>query len=368
LENPANTNNPFENFLIDYPDNSMNSRRVTTKSYFNDTVIWKDQGKSEKIEIPVCWENLESISPDNQVLPKKMLKKTWEAVSLVEFSGWKQCPEVFDGVRITSEDARHPQMPNVLASPYVHGLGASIKGKKRGVVLNFALQENQSLVDACNDAGADLMQCVEASIVHEFGHVLGLSHEHNRPTEPILDRPIFRPFCGNDDPLTVPDIVPNFSNNPLHGNTFFTDFDKQSIMNYCGKKHYAQQTLSPIDVVAVKVYYGRMPTYDGSTDHIIIPRVIAGEKSYKVVLIPATAEMGVEGAFVYGSVVETKQKSEVETTFLNNSISLPMVRFTKNGKIAEIWKGELKEKPDGSFALDCGKTQRTHPTEGDLLC
>lgn len=64
------------------------------------------------------------------------------------------------------------------------------------------------------------------TVVHEFGHIAGLRHEHIRP-EAKLDKTCHNPFVPLD--FDKPEELET----PFITSVFVTEYDPQSIMNYC---------------------------------------------------------------------------------------------------------------------------------------
>ncbi|WP_349026044.1 hypothetical protein [Methyloglobulus sp.] len=64
-----------------------------------------------------------------------------------------------------------------MSSPYVLALGTQIKNRQDGVVLDFSGSANLTLTCSIHFTSVDT--CIKESIIHEFGHVIGISHEQN---------------------------------------------------------------------------------------------------------------------------------------------------------------------------------------------
>jgi len=81
--------------------------------------------------------------------------------------------------------------------------------------------------------------CLEFDVVHEFGHVLGFSHEHNR-----------------DD---TPDDCKEKKDTAFIGNDPIGRWDLYSIMNYCNPNYQKEGAaiLSSTDIEMVQKYYGK---------------------------------------------------------------------------------------------------------------
>lgn len=83
--------------------------------------------------ISVCWEEDDASYASHRVWVQDQVKKTWEANSLVRFTGWKPCSTSGGRIRIAVEDRKDQ-------GPHVKGLGAQLDGKSKGMVLNFTFK------------------------------------------------------------------------------------------------------------------------------------------------------------------------------------------------------------------------------------
>lgn len=166
--------------------------------------------------IPVCWENPTDTDATERGWVQSAAAATWEAASLVRFTGWQACAEESQGVRIRTGDYH----------PHTEALGSDLKGASGGMKLNFVWS-------GCG--GATHQQCVQFVAVHEFGHALGFSHEQNRADA--------APWCREQ-------------NQGHTGDIYITAYDPQSIMNYCGSSWNNGGRLSPSDIAGVQIWYG----------------------------------------------------------------------------------------------------------------
>ncbi|NRA65553.1 MAG: hypothetical protein HRU19_13780 [Pseudobacteriovorax sp.] len=92
-----------------------------------------------------------------------------------------------------------------------------------------------SFSPSCNNSTASRTNCIGSNAIHEFGHAIGLSHEHNRGD---------RPASCTDSPQGT------------NGDTTVGSFDPNSIMNYCYGSSYNNQ-LSAGDIATIQAMYGK---------------------------------------------------------------------------------------------------------------
>ncbi len=175
--------------------------------------IWKTQA------IPVCWENPSPSDATERGWVRAKVAATWEANSLVRFTGWGTCNSASRGVRIRISTT---DMPSSL-------LGRKVDGVPSGMHLNLT--------------GADCpfgshQRCIEATAAHEFGHALGFTHEQNRADAPA--------WCRDKAQASDPNI-------------YMTPYDESSIMNYCNPRYENNGALSKSDIAGLQFWYGPNP-------------------------------------------------------------------------------------------------------------
>ena len=196
-----------------------------SKGYVVTSAIWQVNAENEHVEIPVCWVDDTLDDPLGFEVEREWVRTkiaaTWEANSRVRFTGWEECGfNNYDKVRILIFEA----VPRVLwygpRITYYDGFG---------MILNLTFES--SLWSGCPSK----RYCIEATAVHEFGHVLGFSHEQNRP----------------DTPETC-EILPHGQS----GDMMIGDWDLYSVMNYCNPNYSGNGDLSETDVLMVQTFYG----------------------------------------------------------------------------------------------------------------
>lgn len=167
----------------------------------------------------VCWENPSPRYVEKMELVKSAIESSWAKHSALEFAGWGGCSVASRGIRIAIRDDQ----------PETKKLGRFLDGRRNGMILNF---EFNNWTPACTTGSHD--GWIADLAVHEFGHAIALTHEHNRDDTPK--------HCTAGRQGTDPDNI-------------LTDWDPESEMNYCFCDGDAE--LSPGDIESVQVLYGR---------------------------------------------------------------------------------------------------------------
>jgi len=207
---PADDGKAHASSDVDKPDDlSPEEAPLAEKGYYLSSAVW------QRYDIPVCWETSGSATEKGWV--KAKIESTWEANSGVDFTGWGTCASSSRGIRIKIADA----------NPRTTGLGSRIDGVSGGMLLDFTFA---SWNPSC---ASNRQNCIETIAMHEFGHALGIAHEHNRPDSWLS--------CKADPQGT-------------NGDTTVGGFDSASIMNYCYSASYSGR-LSAGDIATVQQMY-----------------------------------------------------------------------------------------------------------------
>ncbi len=197
-----------------------NQLLIDNKSFFLTPAKWPQN------TIFVCWENPEGGAEADRQLVKAAVDNSWQAHSGLKFVGWGKCAGNARGIRIRIDDSS-PQN-----GPHVKGLGKYMDGVTDGMVLNFTFRRWGS---ACASPEDMRQSCIYSIAVHEFGHAIGLAHEHNRWDTP-----------GECQ------LAPQGTD----GDAMLTEYDPDSVMNYCNQRYNNDGELSPLDIAGIQFIYG----------------------------------------------------------------------------------------------------------------
>jgi hypothetical protein len=200
-------------------------------------------------KISVCWNGSAINLPERDISIRRswvrdQVEATWEAHSNIDFIGWEECDAVGGAdIHMSVKDDN----PGVAGGLF----GKQLKNRGVGVAFNFTFNNWST------NCQGDEERCIRNIATHEFGHILGLRHEHER-----ADR---TQDCEDY-------LIRNRRNTDTLSDDFLLIgvFDENSTMNYCNPNWNNNGLLSKGDIEAVQEMYGNIPKRK-STDVGVIP-------------------------------------------------------------------------------------------------
>jgi len=180
-----------------------------------------------------------------------------EALTGIYFSGWRNCSE------IESADT-YLFKANPLKRTLWFDKAPYFKG--RSSIGNAGVLSGRGYESGSKRASIVFSKIVPATIVHEFGHLSGLRHEHINPkadSDPACWKYAFirsGAYMNHHEP-EIKDWISLKDKSDVIVNTtvIYTDYDKNSAMNYCFFKQKAEEGseahLSSLDQQTLKYLY-----------------------------------------------------------------------------------------------------------------
>jgi hypothetical protein len=313
----------------------MNSA-LNPRAFFRDDQIWTPVFSTSDTIIEVCWENYSEIVglEDGQKMMADVIynaNKHWgnlqtdatvtiRGPSLLKFQDIGACNgsgATVNRIRVLVKSDESIALPNgqTVYSPFVRALGKNLHDMPNGVVLDFTFdKKNDTPINPKKNIAYDYCQkwllfskrlCAKTLNIHEFGHIIGMSHEHNR----------------DDKPADCKDIDPEIVNGQfIWGNLRIGDYDPWSNMNYCNIWRVWFSGLSDTDEAGLMAFYGRVPWENTELGYSVITIPIVLNGSTKIPNNLILTDQNGDGRYTYCCLGSTRAngKTSVEVSYNTN--------------------------------------------------
>lgn len=197
--------------------------------------------------VPVCWENPvpgNNMYMREKIIVMKALANTWQRHSNIRFTWVMECsqagPDPYNP-RIMKPD-NGIMMVRIRISPQgKENAGAGGSARLGMAALSLFSQNDPGVNMSFNPDGTADEGRVEYIAVHEFGHVLGFIHEQDSPSNAT---PHGMAHCAGSSA----GVEKNATN--------LTEYDPDSVMNYCNKDGNMKGNLTEKDIAGLQKIYG----------------------------------------------------------------------------------------------------------------
>ena len=200
------------------------------------------------LQIQVCWINPNTSKEEARKLVRQAVDATWGATETVRFVGWGLCRDGETGgvrIKIADEGPRS----------YV---GRIADKKAVSMWLNFTFDAWSTDCRNCDETVSPITweRCVYSIAVHEFGHILGFYHEHDRLFHGVkyyqLSEAEFAARKAECEKRNETAPTTKF----IPSDPILTAYDPKSVMNYCFEIYDHLASLSKWDKEGVSLAYG----------------------------------------------------------------------------------------------------------------
>jgi hypothetical protein len=285
-----------------------------------DSVVSTQNRWADASAVPVCIINRSEVSDELFNDVKSHVTADYSSKVGINFTGWDDCSASDMNARVIRVTFR--RLHNWSGSRASAGGGLSMVGSSsyscgtgcRGGTMRLDISQDGRYPAAGSWVRNFAVTQTRATAVHEFGHAMGLLHEHERTDAP---------GCGDyEDKVRQSDRT-----------VYVGNFDAKSIMNYC---HNSSLTnLSTGDVAGLKYLY---PRIGGGTNNVVPkptptpkPEGVTsfgpfGHNEHKVLMtIPTTQGRRVN--FSLAVDVEMSQKCEYDFVYVVDGSGWTSSRF-----------------------------------------
>ncbi len=190
--------------------------------------------------IPVCWDTAGYEGEKAQA--QAAIDRTWVAQANIDVTYEATCPTSADSRRVRLWIGEHTDNSNQGGNGEAQASGPGALVGPGGISIKFWFKPDHTATSSR----------IAYLAVHEFGHILGFSHEQDQDTPAAIA--CRTGMCKAQTKMTFEACMADAASN--QGGTPIGAYDPKSVMNYCGP---IKGKLSPDDEVGVRKVYGKRP-------------------------------------------------------------------------------------------------------------
>lgn len=181
--------------------------------------------------VPVCW--LTTGYDREKEIVREAVYHTWEEFANITFTGWGKCPNPVGEKTPSGGTILKYLDKNVRITISPQGKENAGAGGSARIGM-AALDNSPGMWMQFNPDGSADVGRIQYIAVHEFGHVLGFVHEQDSPNHN-------RAHCAGGSEANA---------------TSLTDYDPDSVMNYCNQFRNMKGFLTDKDIQGLRQVYG----------------------------------------------------------------------------------------------------------------
>lgn len=201
-------------------------------------------------QIPVCWFTTVAeprLYPEERARVQKLVNEQFARTAAVRFTGWTDCKD--NRALLDSCIGKFPKPPHCVGLERKPEISILITTRLPAGTFGVS-----SIGPEVKNPPTMLLdpRKIDETAVHEFGHAIGLQHEHARTDSPVYTKDL----RGEPEPDLEISNCPDYARSEKavdhpELNKYMGDFDPDSVMNYCSKK----SVLSAKDIAAINQLY-----------------------------------------------------------------------------------------------------------------
>jgi len=291
--------------------------------YVKNIIFEKDI--NNQVKIPVCWKSDSMQYQKERKWIKDAITSSWQANSQIIFTEWNKCKGgsvsgPMEYISITLHNSKNSRAPRTYTSLFGNQI---LFDTATPSSMEIEITYNHKKLSSTSNPTLEFVnnhrqEYIKANAIHEFGHALGLLHEHIRKDTP-------NEYKNPQD--TYSGAVESFQEKNLK---IFGSWDINSVMNYSSPRfRKSQQDLSVGDLKVLHTLYGKkedklwlIKNYENY--RYVFHRLSIPDATTIKIHVKGKTEKGYDFVSIFKPTGEVlyKGSGEIDKTFIINSSSV----------------------------------------------